>query len=105
MTGGDNVYTFLYTRPTEPHMPHLARVFKSGNSQAVRLPKAFRFDVDQVEVTQEGDTLILRPHVGERAPWASLKMALQRGVSDDFLAAGRDQPEASQERDFGSIFP
>lgn len=44
-------------------MPHLARVFQSGNSQAVRLPKEFRFNVDRVEVTQEGDALILRPHV------------------------------------------
>ena len=29
-------------------MPHLARVFQSGNSQAVRLPKEFRFNVDRV---------------------------------------------------------
>jgi antitoxin VapB len=37
-----------------------ARVFKSGNSQAVRLPKEFRFDVDEVEIIQQGNTLILR---------------------------------------------
>ncbi len=42
-------------------MPQYARVFQSGNSQAVRLPKEFRFDVDQVEVTREGDAVILRP--------------------------------------------
>lgn len=42
-----------------------ARVFKSGNSQAVRLPKEFRFDVDEVEVTRRGDDIILsRPKAG-----------------------------------------
>jgi len=38
----------------------LARVFQSGNSQAVRLPKEFRFDVDQVEIFRRGDEIILR---------------------------------------------
>ncbi len=44
-------------------MRHLARVFHPGNSQTVRLPKEFRFNVERVEITQEGDALILRPHV------------------------------------------
>jgi len=74
-------------------MPHFARVFQSGNSQAVRLPKEFRFSVDRVEVTQEGDALILRPHVEPNEAWSSLKAALARGVSDDFMADGREQPE------------
>ena len=85
-------------------MPHLAKVFKSGNSQAVRLPKAFRFDVAQVEVTQEGDAVILRPHVEGREPWSSLRAALARGVSEDFFGAGREQPEASERRDFDGVF-
>lgn len=38
----------------------LARVFQSGNSQAVRLPKEFRFDVDEVEIFRRGDEIILR---------------------------------------------
>jgi antitoxin VapB len=86
-------------------MPHLARVFKSGNSQAVRLPKAFRFDVDQVEVTQEGDALILRPHVENRAPWANLREAIRLGVSDDVFASAREQQEMPPDRDFGPILP
>jgi antitoxin VapB len=84
-------------------MPHLARVFKSGNSQAVRLPKAFRFDVDQVEVTQEGDALILRPHLETREPWAGLKAVLARGMSKDFFAEGRQQPAMPEDRDFDGI--
>ncbi|PDT10956.1 type II toxin-antitoxin system VapB family antitoxin [Rhizobium sp. M1] len=78
-------------------MPQYARVFQSGNSQAVRLPKEFRFDVDQVEVTREGDAIILRPRADPGMRWGSLKSALERGLSDDFLAQGREQPE-DQER-------
>ena len=85
-------------------MPHLARVFKSGNSQAVRLPKEFRFDVERVEVTQEGDALILRPHVEQRAPWSSLKAAVRRGVSEDFMAEGRQQPEGRSNPDLEALF-
>ena len=39
-----------------------ARVFKSGNSQAVRLPKEFRFDVEQVEIFRRGEEVVLREH-------------------------------------------
>ena len=42
-------------------MPQTAKIFRSGNSQAVRLPKQFRFDVDEVEITREGDAVVLRP--------------------------------------------
>ncbi|POZ99257.1 AbrB/MazE/SpoVT family DNA-binding domain-containing protein, partial [Pseudomonas sp. MWU12-2312b] len=38
----------------------LARVFQSGNSQAVRLPKEFRLDVDSVEIFRRGDEIVLR---------------------------------------------
>lgn len=37
-----------------------ARVFKSGNSQAVRLPKEFRFDAGQVEIFRRGNEIVLR---------------------------------------------
>ena len=37
-----------------------ARIFKNGNSQAVRLPKAYQFDVDEVEILRRGDEIILR---------------------------------------------
>ena len=42
-------------------MAHIAKVFQSGNSQAVRLPKDFRLDVSEVEITREGDALTLAP--------------------------------------------
>jgi len=37
-----------------------AKVFKNGNSQAVRLPKAYSFDVDEVEIFRRDDEIILR---------------------------------------------
>lgn len=71
-----------------------AKVFQSGNSQAVRLPKEFRFSVDEVEIYREGDAVVLRarPDIAQR--WSSLRAALARGVSDDFMAEGRDQGQA-----------
>jgi antitoxin VapB len=46
-----------------------ARVFKSGNSQAVRLPKEFRFKGDEVEIYRRGEEVVLReaPRGMERA--------------------------------------
>ncbi len=38
-----------------------AKVFWSGRSQAVRLPKAFRFDTDEVRVRRHGAAIILEP--------------------------------------------
>jgi antitoxin VapB len=38
-----------------------AKVFVSGNSQAVRLPKEYRLDVDEVVITRVGRRLILEP--------------------------------------------
>lgn len=38
-----------------------ARVFMNGRSQAVRLPKEFRFDTDRVAIRQEGCSVVLSP--------------------------------------------
>ena len=37
-----------------------AKVFKSGNSQAVRIPVEFQFDTDEVEIFRRDDELVLR---------------------------------------------
>jgi antitoxin VapB len=46
--------------PPYAHSPATARVFQSGNSQAVRLPKEFRFRSKQVQVFRRGDDIVLR---------------------------------------------
>jgi antitoxin VapB len=45
--------------PTSPS-PAIASVFTSGNSQAIRLPKEFRFDTKQVTIERRGDEIVLR---------------------------------------------
>jgi antitoxin VapB len=85
-------------------MTQLARVFRSGNSQAVRLPKGFRFAVDEVEVSREGDAVILRPHIQTEPAWSSLRAALIRGVSDDFMTDGRRQPTATSRPNLEDFF-
>ncbi len=41
--------------------PQIARVFKNGRSQAVRLPKEFRFEDDEVLIRKKGNDVILSP--------------------------------------------
>jgi antitoxin VapB len=65
-----------------------AKVFRSGNSQAVRIPKEFQLDGDEVEIRRKGNVLILRP---KPHSWRSLVESLDR-FSDDFMADGRRQP-------------
>jgi antitoxin VapB len=79
-------------------MADVAKVFMSGRSQAVRLPKAYRFDCKEVEVSREGDAVVLRPRKAE--PWANLKAALEGFDETDFadwFPERREQP-AEQER-------
>ncbi len=45
-----------------------AKVFKSGNSQAVRLPKQFRLSSDEVEIFRRGDEIVLREKVRNLGP-------------------------------------
>ncbi|MBR0966113.1 antitoxin [Bradyrhizobium diazoefficiens] len=85
-------------------MTEIAKVFKSGNSQAVRLPKDFRFSVDEVEVSREGDAVILRPKRNASGPWDSLRAAVARGFSPDFMADGREQLEEQTRPDLDRAF-
>lgn len=45
-----------------------AKVFLSGNSQAVRLPKAFRVDTDKLHIQKVGDSIILTP-ISQESSW------------------------------------
>ena len=85
-------------------MPQFAKIFQSGNSQSVRLPKDFRFDVDEVEVSREGDAVILRPKHDAHQRWASLRAAVARGVSGDFMAEGRQQPDMQHRPELDRLF-
>lgn len=84
-------------------MPRYAKIFRTGNSQAVRLPKDFRFEVEEVEISREGDAVILRPH-RMREPWSGLREVWARGLSDDFMADGRQQPEEQHRPELDELF-
>ena len=81
--------------------PVFAKLFQHGGSQAVRLPKAFRFEGTEVTIRREGDAVILepvkkkRPMTGEEmdAFWTEID-ALSQGEFPD-----REQPPM-QERDW-----
>ena len=62
----------------------IAKVFISGNSQAIRLPKEFRLDADEVFITRSGDSLILTPRMSS---WEGFVEGLS-GFSDDFAVTG-----------------
>lgn len=70
-----------------------AKLFKNGQSQAVRLPREFRFEGTEVYVKKSGKNIIMLPMKGA---WESLVNSLHK-FSDDFMAT-RVQPE-QQERD------
>lgn len=72
-----------------------AKIFKSGNSQAVRLPKEFRFDVKEVEIFRRGEEVILRK---KRRNLMKALASLQ-AMPDDFFAAGREDPPPEDRED------
>jgi antitoxin VapB len=53
-----------------------AKIFTTGRSQAVRLPKAYRFDTAEVFIEKVGNTVILRPKRNKDEWWASVQKAL-----------------------------
>jgi antitoxin VapB len=72
-----------------------AKIFKNGNSQAVRLPKEFQFDTSEVQIFRRGDEVVLK-----KSPVNLTRVfELLTGLSDDFMENGREQPE-TQEREF-----
>ncbi|MBL8473426.1 MAG: AbrB/MazE/SpoVT family DNA-binding domain-containing protein [Rhodocyclaceae bacterium] len=72
-----------------------ARVFQSGNSQAVRLPKEFRLKSDRVEIFRRGDEIVLRElPVSGTAVFDALA-----SLPADFMADGRDDAPPQERED------
>jgi len=64
------------------------KIFRSGNSQAVRIPRNFRFRSSEVEILRRGDEVILR----ERPQNLAKAFEALAGLSEDFFKGGRRQP-------------
>ena len=77
-------------------MPTTAKLFRNGRSQAVRLPREFRFEGDRVRVRRAGRGVLVEPMFTDVDAWFA---ELDRFVAaEPFMQEGRQQP-ATPERD------
>jgi len=72
-----------------------AKIFQNDQSQAVRLPKEFRFEGNYVFIKKEGDTVIL---IQQKNSWDMLFNSLDK-FSDDFMVT-REQLEIEKREEF-----
>lgn len=70
---------------------HKAKVFRNGRSQAIRLPREFRVDSNEVYLkkTPQGFLVVARD------PWEIFLEGVEE-LSEEFMAGGRVQPEVQQ---------
>ena len=71
-----------------------AKLFQNGQSQAVRLPKEYRFSGNEVYIKKVGHTVMLFP---KDHAWDTHVEGLE-SFTDDFMSTGRNQGE-QQKRD------
>jgi len=72
----------------------IAKIFMNGRSQAVSLPKEYRFDTDEVYITKQGDDIIIS---AKEPTWDDF-FDPKSAFDDDFLQDRADSEP--QERDF-----
>lgn len=70
-----------------------AKIFKNGKSQAIRLPKEYRFQGSKVYVKQVGNAVVLIP---EQDSWQTLIESLEQ-FSDDFMLERHQPPPQERE--------
>ena len=75
----------------------VAKLFRNGRSQAVRLPREFRFEGNAVRVRRVPGGVLLEPMISDPKEWFA---AMDRRRGDPFLKTGRKQPKAPKRRIF-----
>jgi len=70
------------------------KVFKSSNSQAVRIPKDYAIEDSELFIHKVGNSIVL---TSEKEIWSSFRNSIDK-FSDDLFSDGREQPE-QQERE------
>jgi antitoxin VapB len=73
-------------------MGDLAKIFWSGRSQAVRLPKEFRFEGSEVHIRREGDRVILEPKRDAEEDNRAWVERFAGAFGEDFAQAALDRP-------------
>ena len=75
----------------------IAKIFKNGRSQAVRLPREFRFEGDCVRVLRVPEGFLLEPMITDAKEWFA---AMDRIGGDPLFKGGRKQPRAPRRKMF-----
>ncbi len=68
----------------------VAKLFRNGQSQAVRLPREFRFEGDRVRVRRQGQGVLLEPVISDTSEWFA---ELDRLRTEPFFVKGMKQPK------------
>lgn len=85
-----NIYMIL----TEVVIVKTAKLFKNGDSQAVRLPKEFRFAGEEVLIKRVGSAVVLLP---KAKSWDTLVQSLDKFPAD--FMSDREQPREAERRE------
>jgi len=75
----------------------IAKLFRNGRSQAVRLPREFRFEGSQVRVRQVAEGVLLEPLISDPAKWFA---ELDRISSEELTREMRNQPKTPRRKVF-----
>ena len=75
----------------------IAKLFRNGRSQAVRLPKEFRFEGDRVRIRKVAGGVLLQPFISDPAKWLA---ELRRFDAEPLFPKGRKQPKPPVRRIF-----
>ena len=73
-----------------------AKLFRNGNSQAIRLPKEFRMPGEMVKISKKGKQIIIEPL---EMTWDAFFDSLGE-FPDDFMQDGREQPSLQERESF-----
>lgn len=76
-----------------------AKIFENGGSQAVRLPKEYRFDANEVSINKIGNIVLLSPKSDK---WESVLQAIDM-FSEDYMAEGRADQRAQERGELWDI--
>ncbi len=83
-------------------MATTAKLFRNGRSQAIRLPREFRFEGDTVRVRRAGRGILVEPVFTDVKTWFS---ELDRLADEPFMAGGRQQPPTPVREIFDEDLP
>ena len=73
-----------------------AKLFRNGRSQAVRLPREFRFEGDEIRIRKVGEAVLLEPVISDTRKWFA---ELDRFKAQPFMKKGRRQQPATPRRE------